>query len=105
MRALKGTLLDFGKVRTLTYLGELGGRLPSLARFGRRAMSDWSPLLGAKRKSQFEAVRSAHVKAKSCQTGATEAFQIMLPISILLDGHFACDPSERNIGLHAAKFS
>src|SRR6185437_7155156 len=37
------------------------------------------------------------------QARAAEGLQIILPIGVLLDGQLACDPGERNIGLHAAK--
>ena len=37
------------------------------------------------------------------QAGATEAFQIVLPVRVVLDRYLVRDPSKRNIGLHAAK--
>src|SRR5258707_15828864 len=37
------------------------------------------------------------------QAGAAEAFQVVLPVRVLLDRYLVRDPSKRNIGLHAAK--
>src|SRR6185437_12824758 len=39
------------------------------------------------------------------QAGAAEAFQIVLPLGVLLDRHLLCDPGERNIGLGATQFT
>src|SRR6266446_6791050 len=37
------------------------------------------------------------------QTGATEAFQVVLPVRVPLDRYLVRDPSKRNIGLRATK--
>ena len=37
------------------------------------------------------------------QPRAAKTLQIVLPIGLVHDGHLACDPGERNIGLRAAK--
>src|SRR6478752_6814956 len=37
------------------------------------------------------------------QAGATETFQVVLPVRVVLDRYLVRDPSKRNIGMHAAK--
>ena len=44
-----------------------------------------------------------HQRPTLVQARAAEAFQIVLPVGILLNRHLARDPGERNIGLRAAQ--
>ena len=85
-----------------------------MARTGHGAMSALSLLSGVKRKSGLRAVRSVVDPERTSsligfrdqqltQAGATEAFQVVLPVRVLFDRHLVRDPSKRNIGLRATK--
>ena len=78
-------------------------------------MSDLSPLSGVKRKLDFGAVRATFFDPERTssligfrdptltQAGATEAFQIVLPVRVVLDRYLVRDPGKRDIRLRAAK--